>query len=416
MKGRPNYNHPWISDNGKIVPTLPARNYYGLDSDHLNTSSQVPDAGPHPPLWRWWRTADPPAPRHTYERDLLASTIGFATPRPTALDQINDSTALTRGSKGRIGESTLTQLQSDYTNAFVWGGKSTTSSPASTSTTTMRCATQLRQPTARPGTTVGTPNNGDSVADGRAPVAFNTFKAQNLGLYLQDTLSLNSTVKLIGGLRYDQFKASYRSATGALTNEQSEGLWSPRIGALYQPNELSSYYVSYGTSYNTSGDTYQFGINLNDNTGRTARTPPKRAATSRSAPSSNCSKSAPCWASRPSTARKFNERNTDPDVAAAQELLSGARHAAGMEFNLAGRFTPKWEIFVNHTWIPSAKIDKSNVALNASRYRRAGAGRPPALTPRHSGSVWSTYAPCPSCAWVRASPTGAARTPKAPAT
>ncbi len=92
---------------------------------------------------------------------------------------------------------------------------------------------------------------------------------------------------------------------------------------------------------------------------------------------------------------KFNERNTDPDVAAAQELLSGARHAAGMEFNLAGRFTPKWEIFVNHTWIPSAKIDKSNVALNAAGTGAQVQGDRPALTPRHSGSVWSTYALMP---------------------
>lgn len=395
VKGRPNYNHPWISDNGKIVPTLPARNYYGLNSDHLNTSSQYLTLG-H--IHRFGDGGELQTRlRHgTYERDLLASTIGFATPRPTALDQINDSTALTRGSKGRIGESTLTQLQSDYTNAFVWGGKKhdIITGIDFYNDDALRNSSYAN-PTARPGTTVGTPNNGDSVADGRAPVAFNTFKAQNLGLYLQDTLSLNSTVKLIGGLRYDQFKASYRSATGALTNEQSEGLWSPRIGALYQPNELSSYYVSYGTSYNTSGDTYQFGINLNDNTGRTARTPPEKSRNIEIGAKFELFEKRALLGVSAFYSEKFNERNTDPDVAAAQELLSGARHAAGMEFNLAGRFTTKWEIFVNHTWIPSAKIDKSNVALNAAGTGAQVQGDRPALTPRHSGSVWSTYALMP---------------------
>src|SRR5690606_3429207 len=39
IEGRPLYNHPWFNNNGVIVPLLPARNYYGLASDHLNTSA-----------------------------------------------------------------------------------------------------------------------------------------------------------------------------------------------------------------------------------------------------------------------------------------------------------------------------------------------------------------------------------------
>ena len=89
---------------------------------------------------------------------------------------------------------------------------------------------------------------------------------------------------------------------------------------------------------------------------------------------------------------KYNERNTDPDTAAAQELLSGKRHATGMEFNLAGRISPKWEVFWNHTWIPDAKIDRSNVVLAANGGGAQVQGDRPGLTPKHSGSVWSTYA------------------------
>ena len=62
-----------------------------------------------------------------------------------------------------------------------------------------------------------------------------------------------------------------------------------------------------------------------------------------------------------------------------------------MEFNLAGRFTPKWEVFFNHTWIPEAEIDESNVALNAAGTGAQVKGDRPALTPRHSGSLWTTY-------------------------
>ena len=48
--------------------------------------------------------------------------------------------------------------------------------------------------------------------------------------------------------------------------------------------------------------------------------------------------------------------------------------------------------FFNHTWIPSAKIDKSNVVLAANGGGAQVQGDRPGLTPKHSGSVWSTYA------------------------
>jgi catecholate siderophore receptor len=70
-------------------------------------------------------------------------------------------------------------------------------------------------------------------------------------------------------------------------------------------------------------------------------------------------------------------------------LLSGKRHATGMEFNFAGRFTPAWEMFYNHTWIPEATIDESNIAATGTGAQ--GKGDRSALTPKHSASLWSTY-------------------------
>ncbi|GAB2543390.1 TonB-dependent receptor [Simplicispira piscis] len=397
VKGRPSYNSPWINDNGKIVPTLPAKNYYGLASDHLNTSSQYVTLG-H--IHRFGDGGELQTRlRHgKYERDLLASVIRFGTPI-TALDQINASTPLTRTSKGRIGDSTMTQLQSDYTHSFNWGGKkhdilagvdyyhddanrnSSYANAAGNSSATNGL-----------GTTVGTPNNGAWAPDMRAPVAYNTFKAQNIGLYLQDTMSLNSTIKLVGGLRYDQFKASYRNASGSLSDETSDGLWSPRVGVLFQPDELASYYVSYGSSFNTSADTYQFG-SVNANTGSLADTPPEKSRNFEIGGKWELFERRALLGVAAFYSEKFNERNTDPDNPGY--LLSGKRHATGMEFNLAGRISPKWEIFWNHTWIPSAKIDKSTTVLAANGGGAQVQGDRPGLTPKHSGSLWSTYAVTP---------------------
>ncbi|EHL23708.1 outer membrane protein TonB-dependent receptor [Acidovorax sp. NO-1] len=404
VKGRPIYNSPWINNNGKIAPTLAARNYYGLDSDHLNTSSQYLTLG-HIHRLRDGGELQTRLRHGKYERDLLASVIRFGTPI-TSLDQINASTPLTRSSKGRIGDSTMTQLQSDYTNSFTWGGKkhdilagvdfyrddanrnSNYANPAGNSSATNGL-----------GTTVGTPDNGAWAPDTRAPVAYNTFKAQNFGMYLQDTMSLTSTVKLVGGLRYDRFKASYRNADGSLSDQTSDGLWSPRAGVLFQPDEVSSYYVSYGSSYNTSGDTYQFGgvsaggTVSNPGTGSLANTPPEKSRNIEIGGKWELFERRALLGVAAFYSEKYNERNTDPDNPGY--LLSGKRHATGMEFNLAGRITPQWEIFMNHTWIPSAKIDRSTTVLAANGGGAQVKGDRPGLTPKHSGSIWTTYVVTP---------------------
>lgn len=389
-KGRPLYNHPWRLVDGKINTPLDARNYYGLASDHNNTSSQYvtlghihrfDDNGELTTRLRYGK----------YERDLLASTIGFQNSAIT-LDQINGNTVLTRGSKGRLGESDVLQVQSDYNNTFNWGGKKhAVLAGVDYYDDDAKRNQNYPNTTTRPTTTVGSPNDGAWVADGRAPVQWNTFASRNLGLYFQDALSLNDNLKLVGGLRYDNFKASYKNATGALSNSRSDSLFSPRVGLLFQPNELASYYASFGTSYNTSGDTYQFG-NPGANTARTANTPPEKSRNFEIGSKFELFERRALLGVALFRSEKYNERNTDPDTAAQQELLSGKRHATGMEFNLAGRLAPQWEVFYNHTWIPSAKIDQSNVALAANGGGAQVQGDRPGLTPKHSGSVWSTYA------------------------
>lgn len=392
IKGRPLYNHPWFINDRKLVPSLPARNYYGLASDKLDTSAQyVTLAHTH----RFDNNGELKTRlRHgRYERDLLASAVRFAA--GTTQDNINDSTVITRSPKGRLGISELTQLQSDYTNTFDWGGRKHA----------LIAGVDLYHDAAKrdqrytgtgnmPDTTVGTPDDGAVRPTPRGEPTFNTFDASNVGLYAQDTVSVTDAVKLLGGLRYDYFKASYHTPA-ALSNERSDGLWSPRVGIIYQPNNSSSYYASYGTSYNTSGDTYQFGLSINNSTARASNTPPEKSR------NFEIGGKFDLWGKRALLgvaafySEKYNERNTDPDSAAAQELLSGKRHAAGMEFNLAGRITPKWEVFFNHTWIPSARIDESNVALAASGGGAQVKGDRPGLTPRHSGSLWTTYVVAP---------------------
>lgn len=404
-EGVPLYNHPWLQDSaGRLIPTLPAEHYYGLASDHLNTQSNVVNVS-HTHRFDASSELKTQVRVGEYERDLWASVIRFCGPGRggavndacpdvtmalSSLDQVQADTVLTRTAKGRVGKSTLIQVQSDYSGRHQWGGvqhdilagvdisqedakRNNNFSGGSTSLTT----------------TVGTPNDGDARADERGSPAMNTFEAKNIGIYLQDTLALSPHWKLVGGLRVDAFSASYRDVDG-YSKAIDEVLTSPRLGVTYQPNATSSYYASYGTSYNTSGDTYQFALGSlgeGSNNEKLANTPPEQSRNLEVGAKFDLFDDRALLGVAVFRSEKYNERNTDADSAATQYLLSGKRHATGMEFNLAGRITPQWELFWNHTWIPSAKIDQSNVTSgNAQRE-----GDRPGLTPKHSGSVWTTY-------------------------
>jgi len=386
--GRPLYNHPWFIDRGVITPTLPAQNYYGLASDHLHTESTY---GTFSHLHRV--DADNQIKtqlRHGhYERDLWASAIGFVTPI-TSLTDITASTALKRTPKGRLGASDMTQVQSDYSgkwkaagyNHQLIAGLDAYRENALRNQSFAGAASGLN-------TTVGTPNDGAWRADSRGMAPMNRFTAMGLGLYAQDTVEIATHLKWAAGLRFDHFTGDYRDAADNQFAMQ-ENLWSPRTGLLYQPDDLSSYYLSGGTSYNTSGDTYQFALGsfaVGSTNAKTANTPPEKSRNLELGGKWDIFDRKATLGLALFRTEKYNERNTDPDAAAAQMLLSGQRHASGMELNLAGRITPAWEVFYNHTWIPSARIDQSNITSGNAQQL----GDRPALTPKHSASVWSSY-------------------------
>lgn len=399
----PNYNHPWFIVDGRIEPTLPAGNYYGLASDHLKGSAT------HGTLMHVHRFAAfggraelRTTLRHgRYARDLWASVIRFGSTdgAPTTPDNLGPTTQLTRTPKGRIGISDITQLQSDFSGRFDWGGRlhellagiDVVDEDARRNNNFAGTPSNLL-------TRVGTPDDGARRDDLRGDPAFNTFSARSLGLYAQDTLALTETLKLLGGLRFDRFEARYTTqpstgAGGVVTpgyqHARADSLWSPRLGLLFQPDDASSYYASIGTSYNVAGDTYQF--TPNSPTQRLANTPPEKSRNFEIGAKWELLSNRLSLAAALFRSEKYNERNTDPDTAATQELLSGKRHASGLELNLAGRLTPAWEAWVNYTWIPDARIDRSNVALNANGTGAQVQGDRPGLTPRHSGSLWTTY-------------------------
>lgn len=444
--GRPLYNHPWVlseGSQGAIIPVIPAQNFYGLASDYLRTQSSY---GTFSHKHRLDADSELKTTiRHGhYKRDLWAHAIGFCNGNAstsgsnpasgwvqraacagqgtiTSAAQVNDSTVLTRNSKARRGISDVTQIQSDYSDKLsVWGHKheliagldfshesAQRNNNAASASLFNSSATSVASANLNPAytTSVGTPNDGEARTDTRS-VSMMTFRSRVLGAYAQDTVQLTETVKLLGGLRLDQFSATFTDTVGYSANVDKT-LASPRLGAIWQPSHDATYYTSLGRSYNTSGDAYAYSLSSglsptvtsNGSTVRnpnltTLATPPEKSRNLEIGGKFDVFDQKGLLGLALFHSEKFNERNTDTDSAGTQYLLSGKRHATGVELNFAGRITPAWEVFYNHTWIPTARIDASDVLAINSNGTVNNAQREsdrPALTPKHSANLWSTY-------------------------
>ncbi len=407
-----NYGLPWIRPKADspvgdttILPLDPSR-YYGMASDRNNGSAA------HLTLSHLHRFDHQGELRTTfrtgrYERDLRPSTIRLCRrttnaqgvvsnpqcPTAVSLENFGPDTILTRGAPLKIQNLNSTVLQSDYNGKFQTGGLKHTLLAGvelvGDSFTNYTASTPTGVNLGKPTTTVGTPDDGAWIDEGARMLSpGRTFKARSVGVYAQDLLELTPQWKLLGGLRYDHFKGRYwQAAAGtnpAAERSRSDGVWSKRLGLLYQPNDTQSYHAAWGTSFNTSGDTYQY-----DPLG--ANTPPESSENFEVGARFDSEDKRFTTRVAAFYAVKKNERNRDPDNAAQAYLLSGKRHSAGLEFDFAGRVTPKWEVYASYAFIPWARIDKG-APSTAQSLSGELQGQRPSLTPRHSGTVWTTYA------------------------
>jgi catecholate siderophore receptor len=408
-----NYGFPWLRNqiNESFAPDA----YYGAASDYMAGGTSYGTAS-HIHRWQGGAELKTVLRIGRYERDQRASAIRFCQPNantglpnplcpasPTVTpENIGADTVLTRGSQNKIQDMDSVFLQSDYSGRFGWFGLKhdlLAGADLAVDDFTRRAAVLPTGVTiTKPVTTIGTPDDGGAVDEAvRLVRRSQYFEAEALGLYAQDMVQFAPAWKLLAGLRYDKFRGNYKTyATATNTNTgvqvgdltadrgRSDSLWSRRFGLLFQPADHLSFHLSYGTSFNTSGDTYSF-----DPLG--SNTPPEKSRNVELGGSLD-------WAQGRFTTRfalfhatKYNERNRDEEtVSPTNYVLSGQRHAAGVDLDFAGRLTPAWELFAAYEWIPSAKVDEG-ASDGTTLIQGEAVGQRPAMTPVHSGSLWTTY-------------------------
>ena len=391
--------------NGNLAPVKPGK-YYGTSADFVDgEANYVHGAWKH--AFANGGELRTQVRSGVFERAQWSTAVGACGARPTAagacppgapaVTSLDASTFLTRsGLTPRKDRYKATYAQSDYSQAFdalgmkheLLTGIDASKEEANRfqnngSTLGTRAATQ-----------VGTPDDGAGLIGTRLSPQWrdsSNYEAKAYGLYVQDLVQVAPHWKLLGGVRYDHFEGDFQQlgyaagANGRLTGITSTHLnnspWSYRGGVLFQPSDTQSYHLSYGTSFNTSADTYQYVTPQN------ANTPPEKSRNLELGAKLDWLGGALSTRGAIFRTEKYNERTTDADFANSAFTLSGKRHTAGLELDVVGRLGPQWEVYFSYTWVPVAKIDQAGSAAAA----QASVGQRVGLTPKQSGAFWISY-------------------------
>lgn len=227
-------------------------------------------------------------------------------------------------------------------------------------------------------TDLNNPVNGPTPAI--ASVAPNTFtenEAKTVAFYVNEQLELGSQWKLIGGIRWDRFEFDSTvttNATGVVASAptKTDTMTSVRAGVVYQPDEIQTYYVSYGTSFNPSAETLTISAanqNLDPEKNRSYELGGKLSF----------SDGALFITGAIFRVEKTNARTTD---ALLGTFLDGDIRVQGVEFGISGDVTDTWTLLAGYTYLDGEIVESREVGVTGNTYPN---------TPKHNATLWSTY-------------------------
>ena len=396
-----NYGLPWIKPNvadtsaaNTLIGSLAPAAYFGMASDYNAGSANIETLS-HIHRFGGGSELKTQVRKGRFERDQRAGTVRFAS--PTDLSTFGPGTVFNRGTQLKIQDVDTVHAQIDFSTKFdALGVKhellaGIDAAREEKTVYAARTAAQGGVTLVKPSTLAGAPDDGAWIDEAsRVLRPGSRFVAKGRGAYAQDLVQVAPHWKALGGVRYDSLDGQYvsftipQAAPGPVTPtsyQQKISNWSKRVGVLYQPDALRSFHFSYGTSFNTSGDTYSYNA-------QSANTPPESSQNIEFGAKIDSADKRFSTRLAVFHSTKKNERNTDPDTAATRLLLSGRRHTAGVEVDVTGRITPAWEVYGSYMWMPIARVDEAASTATTAGNR---VGDRPGLSPRHSGTVWTTY-------------------------
>lgn len=383
----PDYGIPFNA-NTQTPIDVPRDRFYGLNSDFEKTQTDIVTAkithrfsddlvlSNQLRFNRFWRDVSPTAPR---------------IPGITPSNPVMDSSRINRSKPMRDGTDWSWNNQTDLVSKFDTGSVRHTLLTGVELSKEKSDTSRYALLNTPPSTTVGAPDPGVPVDLSRYRSSNTQFDASNIGLYAMDTLELTPQWKAVVGARFDRFSGDYKiragNRDGSVSQDPSrsydvsrtDNVWSWRGGLIWQPSTAQSYYLSYGTSFNPSGEAYALDK-------ATAKVDPEKNRNIELGAKWDLFDGDASLRTALFRIEKTNERNTDP-LDQNTVLLSGKRHTDGVEVEGAGRLTERWDVFAGVTLMKS-RIDKAAPpALGATGTE----GNMPRYTPKVTANLWTTY-------------------------
>lgn len=237
---------------------------------------------------------------------------------------------------------------------------------------------------------LGDPDNGTRQGDRQLNRTTRT-DATSLAGYVNEQLDIGSQWKLIGGVRYDRFKAksvddNHISAADTASEThvllyQNDEMLSWRAGVVYQPTTASSYYVGYGTSFNPSAET----LTLSESN---AGVDPEKNRSYEIGAKWDLMQGDLLVNTALFRVEKTNGRETDPLTGLVK--LIGKSRVDGFEVAVTGRITTAWNVIAGYTYLDGEVLESPAVGTGLDA-GIAEQGKTLQNTPEHSATLWTTY-------------------------
>jgi len=204
--------------------------------------------------------------------------------------------------------------------------------------------------------------------------ADNNVEADVAAVYVQDQLALSKEWKVLGGLRYDHFKTTFddrRTTTAAIDLARTDNALSPRLGVIWLPNAVSSYYISYSYSFLPSGEQLSLAPNTADLAPEKARNYEVGGR----------------WDLWPALALSAAIFRLDRDDVRSPDPLNpgffiktGQQRTQGVELGLQGEVTRAWQVFAGYAYLDGKITQTTSAAVAGSRLQ---------LVPQNTFSLWN---------------------------
>jgi catecholate siderophore receptor len=200
--------------------------------------------------------------------------------------------------------------------------------------------------------------------------------AETIAGYFNDTASIGQHWKVVAGLRWDRYQSQISNTTSAPRyTHRTDYFTSVRTGLIYQPDDVQSYYFSYGTSFDPSLETLTV-TNLTQDL-----TPEKNRSYELGSKwdliGGNLSVNSSLF--------RIEKTNARTQVSTTEYTLDGKVRVDGFQTGVTGRITRDWQVFGGYTYMDATILEA----------RDGTQGKTPANTPRHMVTLWSTYALTP---------------------